>query len=308
MAMPITGVNAYLVYGWESSFGSGSGTKDKVFGRGLSISNLAFSYDTDSIYELGDRKLRDVVRKRFVGSMSMTWLLSNPWFFKALLGQSSSSGTAAPYTHTFTVADSVPSMEVEVGMRDYVLSFTGVVLNSVSIQANTNNPVQVNSSNFLYKSVSVGTIVGTGVTDTFPVYTLNNVSVELPIGTPISYVSGVNISISNNAQRIYALGDREMVEAIPLQLDISVGLNLWHTSKSYLENFLSITDYPDMRIVISNGQTGAAEKSITFDFTGVKLTGHGGLRVEPNRVVAENLSFSIQDVTVTAVNDVATVP
>ena len=77
-----TGAHGYIQYGWESTFGSVSSTFDKPFGLQQAVGAITLNNSRKDI-----RKLNQVEREAFAygqqtGSVSVDFVLSNPWIFK----------------------------------------------------------------------------------------------------------------------------------------------------------------------------------------------------------------------------------
>ena len=91
-----SGAQVSLLYGWERYFDSvtnawtgtygTAGTENKVFGHGQKISSLERNNNIETIWGLGSRTAQVELEKQFTGSFSVEFLLSNPYFFRYVLG------------------------------------------------------------------------------------------------------------------------------------------------------------------------------------------------------------------------------
>ena len=95
-------------YGWETVYGTVSGTLDKTMGQGIKITTLQRKNNTEAVYTTGKRNAQKLIPKKYEGLISMEFALANPWFLKAVFGTVTSTGTN-PTTHTFTESDTIPS-------------------------------------------------------------------------------------------------------------------------------------------------------------------------------------------------------
>ena len=91
-----SGAQVSLLYGWEYYFDSltnawlgtygTAGTANKVFGHGQKISSLERNNNIETIWGLGSRTAMVQLEKQFTGSFSVEFLMSNPYFFRYVLG------------------------------------------------------------------------------------------------------------------------------------------------------------------------------------------------------------------------------
>lgn len=111
----ISGANVSLHYGWERYWDAETAAFigiyntaaalvdiDKVFGHGAKISNLERNNNLESIYGLGTRTAQIQLEKQFIGSLSVEYILSNPWIFRYILGNAYQIGASATPTDVIT--------------------------------------------------------------------------------------------------------------------------------------------------------------------------------------------------------------
>lgn len=142
----VTGAYGSLQYKSETSFKTVD-TSDtaKVYGRGQKITSLNIKQNLELIYELGVRTAQKGVFKQFEGTLTVEWILANPWFLRYLLGTAADAGGPS-YTHTYTKANTLPTAQIKVGVdfaTDVVRKFAGVVLNTVTMTASVNELLKV---------------------------------------------------------------------------------------------------------------------------------------------------------------------
>jgi len=302
-----TGAYGYVLYGWEDSFGNGATTRDKVFGRGQRITGVTRRENPEPIYELNERTVSSWFLRNFEGRVGLEWILANPWIFKAVMGSVSTSGSS-PYTHTFTKAKQLVSIEIEDGLEaasaNVVRFYRGAVVDSITLTATVGDAIRARAD-VLYFKETIGTTLGTPAVDSFDPFTFANATLELPDGTVLAEVQTFELTIANNALGLYGLGSRYAVGAIPRALDLSGRITITMKDSTLLGYLGSEQD--DIEFKVTNGETGADERTITFKGTGVMIGEHGSSK-EPNEIVMEDLTFRIRELTIEAINNTSSVP
>jgi len=303
-----TGAYGYLLYGWESSFRGGASTRDKVFGRGQRITGISRRENIEAIYELYQREPGSAMYKQQEGSLSIEWILANPWFFKGVMGSASTDG-AGPYTHTFSKAKDFVSMDIEVGFEaedaNVVRRFKGAVFNSVSITASVNDLIRVRGDIRFFEEPTPTTTLGTAVIDSFEPFSFQHATLQIPNGTTIAEVQSFELTIGNNANPIWGLGSEYAAAAIPRGFDAAGRLNVTMKDASFIN--LLRDSAASLKLTITNGESGADERTITFNGTDVYFGEHS-TALEPNALVIEHLPILIRDLSITAVNNTSTIP
>ena len=138
--LPISGVEVYAQYGWETTYGSVQGTRDTAFGRDVRIRATPRN-NLIQIQGLGDRQVKALLAGGYEGSLSINFMLGSTDWLRGVFGSISTTGAVNTYTQSKTI----PSMSVEVGYdmgtTDVVRTFVGVKINSATITAAVGEPV-----------------------------------------------------------------------------------------------------------------------------------------------------------------------
>ena len=298
------GAFAYLRYGWESSYRSGASVRDKVFGRGQRITGMTRRDNPEIIFELGTREARASVFKQLEGALSVEWILSNPWFFRGLMGSVSTSGTG-PYTHTYTKTKLPQTMEVEVGAElsggNVVRNLRGALFSSLTLTASVGEVIRVRGE-LLYADEVVGTTVSSALVDTFEPTAFQHATLEIPGGTVLGEVQSFELTINNNGLLVFGLGDHKSTSGIwqafeaagRLSITMKNATNLNYLRSELANGKLTIMTSPTNRIEISMAGLVFGEHSVS---------------IEPNALIIEELPIMIRDIpAIVAANNVATHP
>lgn len=302
-----TGAKSYLLYGWETTFRNGSSTRDKVFGRGQRVTGVNRRENLDMVYELYYREPQTGIYKQTEGTIAVEWILANPWFLKAVMGQTTPSGSG-PYAHTFTKTKDLVSMEIEIGHEvgsNVVRKFRGAVFNSVTLTGAVGDTVRTRADIMFFEEATPGTTMGTPAVDSFDPFAFQHATLEIPSGTPIGEVQSFELTITNNALGVFGLGSEKAVQVIPQAFDVRGRMSTTLKNSTFINNLRSSS--ATLKFIVTNGLSGQNERSITFTGTGVFYP-EQSTTYEPNTLVLEDVPVFIRDLEVVAVNNTPTCP
>ena len=296
-----SGALAYLNYGYETTYGTAV-TAGRTFGHGLKGSVNAKN-NMEKVYGLGSRNATVSVAKKFEGTNSVDFNLSHGSFFRAVLGAVADAGSA-PYTHTYTEANTIPSMTMiagaELGTNDMVYSMTGCKVNSCTLTAAVNEVVKVKMDT-MFKSVSVITTgIGSQVAPTEDIFTFAQGTLSFG-GSTVAYVQNFELTINNSLELVWGLGDRTASAGVEKQREYNLKFTLM---LSDITNFMTIflgdasTPYVPQTIVpavstlvltFTNGLTGASQRSIVVTLANIYLD-EDSFNLDPNEVIKEDVT------------------
>ena len=314
-----TATKSTLAYGDESTFASQSGSINKTFGHGEKITTLSRRNNSEKVYGLGNREAQEIPYKQYEGSLGIDFVLANPWWLTNAIGSLNSAGSS-PTTHTFTDANTLTSFttlnDIDLS-TDVVVHFLGCVINGFTLSAAVNELVNV-SLDIQYANEARTTTPIADVNETFDLYTFAQGSVDLPSGSTMAKVQNIELSYQNNLEMVYGLGSRLGQEGPVKNLDISATTTLAFQDSTYLELFYGSatatgpentpTQPASLILTFTNGEAGADERSITFNFGAVTID-EESLPQDPTILYMEGLTLQVESLTsVVAVNGTAARP
>jgi hypothetical protein len=159
------------------------------------------------------------------------------------------------------------------------------------------------------------------VADHIP-YTFAHGSLEFPDCTTIAEVQDVDVTITQNSDHLWGIGNSVAVNSFKRLFEITGKFKASYTCSAQLEKVYAqqndtlcntacaqtlTVSQPTLSLTFTNGLATTAERAITFDFTGISLADHN-LNIEPNEPIFEEINFQAVDCVVTAANSVATPP
>lgn len=323
--MPVTaGHDQRVSYVWEDDSsgnpnfaGTPTDTDNKPFGSDASASTLEGSNNAVRAFNPNSREAREIIERQFRGSWSVSFTLTNPWWLRGALHNGvATSGTAAPYSHSFD-GDVPYSMQIVVGNEATgdERTLKGCVVASASISISTGGAVEV-SLDGAYADEVIGTPASLAAQPSINERPMHfaQATVQRPSGTTLSLVQEVTLSIENNIDLVGELGTRFAVDYSPKvrAVDIQYGdivEDSTETKRMYGDSAATspqekVTNQTTIDVVVDNGETGSAKNSLTFSLTGAAPDTYGRSGTgDPEADVEGQLNELVAGVSATAEND-----
>ena len=284
MAQNVTGGwGSYANYGYETTYGTAT-TGPREFGYGTTVS-IGRKNNLEQVYGLGARNAVIGVAKKFEGTASVEFDMSNGSFFRSVLGTVTDGG-AAPFTHTYTEANTLPSFILltgsELGTTDEVVALLGCVVKTCNISAAVDELAKVK----LELAYANETLATTGIgsqtaphADSFP-FTFANGTLSVG-GSTVAYCQSVELNIDNGTELIWGLGSRLATTPVAKKRAYGFKMNVVYSDPSlFLQKVYGATTGPlaastpaSMALVLTftNGGAGGAQRSIVLTFANLYL-------------------------------------
>ena len=315
-----TGAHVYVKYGWEgTTYGvldatGGGQVADKKFGLQDKMSSLTLTNNKVNLAKLNQNTVDKFAYGQQQGSASMSFTLSNPWIIGSILGSPTKAGST-PFTYTYPASAGLPktarTIQVEVGYdglaADIVRTLKGGIIGSLSISASVGGLVDC-SADITYgietaPSSSLGT-APTKPSEEFP-YTFAHAELYFA-GALVAQCQDASISLAQNAELLYGLGNHSAATAYKRVLDITGSFKASWINQTLLDDLLAqIAAVPQE--TVGGGATefrltfekSAAEK-IVITLTGLAINDHGVSGLEPVEPVFEDISWTAKTISVVA--------
>jgi len=280
--MAIGTAQSYIQYGWEvaTTYGTETILYDKVFGSGQTATPTLRNNFT-KISGVGDRNITSATAGKVEGAARVECNMANPWWIYAVLGTVSSDGGATPYTHTYVESDTLISFSMEIGNElgttDSARALLGCVVNSCTLSCSIGDPVKL-SFDILYSTEAEdATLDATPTVETFDTYFFQQGT--LTIGSAVTAMQSVNLTINNNVELTYGIGSRIAVGAIPKKREYNLSFTAAYEDDDWLELAYGQAASPiddvvpvanaSMTLVFTNGLTLANERTITITLANI---------------------------------------
>ncbi len=338
-----TGASSYVRYDWEDTFGTAAfnNSTHKAFGLNARLGTWTLGHSPKELPRLNQVEVAQYAYGQQNGSLSVDFVLSNPWIFRALYGAQATTGSG-PYVHTWGTtgdvsgAKTVTPFSVEIGFasesENIVRTATGCILNSLSIGATIDGTIDC-SADIAYGNEADNSTTYHSAPPTddvnFP-YTFAHGELRWygddaadtdANGSVIAQLQSANITFSQNPTLLYTVGSHKAVASYRRVFDITGNFNAsWVNNKKLLQ-LLDQIEKPltksfiregvagasvDAILTFDNGGTGTAKKSITIKLSGVRpdsISIDGIVPVEP---VFETINWRAKTASVIADNNIAT--
>ena len=337
-----TGASSYVRYDWENVFGTAAfdNATHKAFGLNARLGSWTLGHSPKDLPRLNQVEVAQYAYGQQTGSLSVDFVLSNPWVFRALYGAQATTGTG-PYVHTWGTtgdvsgAKTITPFSVEVGFAaedaNIVRTATGCILNSLSIGATIDGTVDCSADITYGNEADNGTSYHASPPNddiNFP-YTFAHGELRWygddaadtdAAGSKIAELQSANVTFSQNPALLYTVGSHKAVSSFRRVFDITGNFQAsWINNKKLLQlldqiekpNTSSIREgvagaAVDAILTFDNGGTGTAKKAITIKLSGVRpdsIAIDGIVPVEP---VFETINWRAKTASVIADNNIAT--
>ena len=317
MADPAT--LSWVKYGWETVYGTVTGTIDKPFGHGVRITTLQRRNNVEKVFSLGARNAQKLVEKQYGGTTTIEFALANPWFLRAVFGTVTST-TGTPDVHTFTEFDTLPSLTIENDINTdtaSVAKILGGTVDTMVLTAAVNEIARVRLD-IPYSTETFGSTTSAVVSESFELFTFAGGSLELPDATTIAEVQNIELTVNNYSEAVYGLGSR-FAQKMPVKnREYSSRVTLaFEESATMLEKLYGSSSAPNstvaesatMELVFDNGESPTSDdhRQISFVFTGIKID-EESLSQDPTTLIMEDVNIGMRSCVCTARNATTTPP
>ena len=338
-----TGASSYVRYDWEDTFGTSAfnDSTHKAFGLNAKLGSWTLGHSPKELPRLNQVEVAQYAFGQQTGSLSVDFVLSNPWIFRALYGAQTTTGSG-PYVHTWGTtgdvsgAKTVTPFSVEIGFAaqdaNIVRQATGCILNSLSIGASIDGTIDCSADIAYGNEADNGTTYHASPPNddiNFP-YTFAHGELRWygddaadtdANGSVVAELQSANVTFGQNPALLYTVGSNKAVATYRRVFDITGNFQAsWVNNKKLLQ-ILDQIEKPltksyiregvagsnvDAILTFDNGGTGTAKKSITIRLSGVRpdsISIDGIVPVEP---VFETINWRAKTASVVADNNIST--
>jgi hypothetical protein len=313
-----TGAHAYVKYDFETSYAAG-GTANKKFGLQDKMTSLSLSHNRQNLTQLNQNTIHKFAYGQQQGTASMGFTLSNPWLFGALLGAPTTTGSSAPYTHTYNTSANLKTprtIVTEVGFdgasSDIVRTLKGGLVNTFNISTSIGGLVECTADITYGKETAPSTSLGSSPSLPASEFPYTFAHAELTIGgNTVVQCQDASINVAQNSELLYGLNSNHAVASFRRVLDITGSFKASWINKNLLEKVLEQIKAGTSSGTFSETLGGSPEFKLTFvkDNTNekIEITGTGlsigdisisGL--EPVEPVFEEINWQMKTISVVA--------
>lgn len=318
--------SVYVEYAYEDSFGGGATTSYPIFfGKEVKATGLEYKNNQQPLGQLYSPEIECFAYGKTEGKVSMEYVLSNPWFFEAILDSVDSSlDSGSLYAHEWdsdpTISGStikvINSLALRFGMDvstdDFVRLPVGVVCPSLAIKMALNETVKVTQELIWGEETTNNTFAepdGTALAGEVP-YTFVNAVITSPLtGSTLATIQTFDLNINSNAELVYEFGTADSADAFRKILELTGKVSVTLKDATLLNSLYGRAEAAnDMVITLSNGGAGNALREIAITLSGVSFSNHNTTGIEPGELVIENVDFQAKGINVIAKNESTTLP
>lgn len=279
---------------FETSFkgSSDSGNSGLPLGLGARITTYTSRQNINRQYNIGSRLTADYLPLRFEGEISIEMTLSEKYWFELIL-----HNTGNP----ISVGTDIKSAKVYIIYPDgfYRLA-EGVVVNRATLTARAGDPVSVRIDT-IFATESKKSGAETGAESSQNPFTFAGGTVSF--GTGSYDIQNIEFTVNNNAELLWALGDRAPMDAVLKQLEIDGRMSIYGDSSlsNLLDEYFISGDVNELTVTLEFldvvGEASGGKK-IVVELTGVVIN-EVPHSITANEVVMVDAVFYAKNITVT---------
>jgi len=317
--------SVYIEYAYEDVFGGGATTSFPInFGKEVKASGLEWKNNQIPLGQLYTPEIESYAYGKNEGKVSMEFVLSNPWFFEAILDSVQSDPAAGNlFSHEWdsdpSLAGStikvINSMALAIAFdvnTDHIRLPVGVVCPSLSFKMALNETIKV-TQELIWGEETVNQTFSEP--DAVPLagevpYTFVNALITDPTtGTTLATIQTFDLNINSNAELVYGFNSANSEDAFRKILELTGKVGVTVKDSHFWDEVLGRSEAPsDMVITLSNNGAGDALREIVITLSGVSFSVHNTVGFEPGELVIENIDFQAKGCNVIAKNEATTVP
>jgi hypothetical protein len=217
------GHDALLAYVWEDNGFREAPTDDdkKPFGYNTSLTTNEGSNNAVRLFAPDDPNAKEIIEQNFDGTVAVEFELTNPWFMRGVIAESSSSGTS-PTTHTFDgdAMDSVKLFEGNEKTNTYT-EIEGVVWQTATFTATEAGTTGVTLSGAYASKNDDGSSFTQPPLEFSRALSGHNADLNRG-GTRLGFVQNATVTINRNVDLVDELGTRFAVDYSPKQFNVTL--------------------------------------------------------------------------------------
>jgi len=342
-----TGAFAYLEYDFETTFDTGGvpcGACGKVFGFEQKVTGWTWTNNRIVLNQLNSIEPKTYAYGQARGSMSVDFVVSNPWYNELLFSHDDMcccacfpTSCVSPFTYTWDDSANdrmkdTTSFTAEVGIQacccDFKRVVSGAIVNSVALRSTVGEVVRATVDISYATDVSMcATIDTTPAADTVGVavcqfipYTFAHGTLKFPTACDcmcvIAELQSFDVTLNPNADLLWSHNSNHAINAYRRVFEITGTFNASYVDQTNFNKVLAQigddsqtldTCQVELEIAFDNGCAGAAQRLITYTFTGISIGEHS-TSVEPVEPIFETISWQARTAQVTALNGTSAFP
>ena len=293
-----TGANAYVKYGYETTYGAGAGTPTLSFGLKTAVTGWTLTTNRTALAALGQVEPTTFAYGQQSGTLGIGFVLGDTTsfdIFQAIYGLPTISGTDSIFGG-LTAGDAAKEMnpnltqtprndgltftteigfDLETGNVD-VRTLKGCVLNTLSIAAAVNDTVNCTADITYGAEDAPSAAFGTAVAETSKPFTFAHGTLSLRTADgaeAIAELQEADVNFTQNSDLLYQLGSNQAVKGIKRILEITGRFRASWKDQNKVNILINqmrtgvggSTFKETWGDAYTGGESGAAEFNLTFD-------------------------------------------
>jgi len=301
-----TGSRSYVRYAYEGVYNTAEadGNLSKYFGHNVKFT-ASPKNNLERIPNLNSRNYSKYVAKKFEGSFTVDFQMSNAYFLKGVIGAVTSTGGVGAYQHSYAESNCPSGATIQSSEdldTDSERTFTGCIFDKLTLNMAVGEVVTGKIDGFYSSESKDATLNTTGNdADADDVFTFAHATLEFPNSTTITEVQSLDLNISNNTEMVWGLGSSKSTKRASKQRVYEFSINKIRTKDAdLLDKFygstttISDTGTPTsgatLKVTLDNGISGASNRAVVFEFDNIQVV-DPSIPLEPTEIVKESATL-----------------
>ena len=295
----------YVHYAYENTYSTSPGDAaiTGYFGH-----NVKFSASPKNnilrIPNLNSRNYTKYAARKFEGSFSADFDVSNWYFMKGAIGTPTTTGSG-PYTHKYAEVNTPSGVTIQQSEdldTDSERTLVGAVFDKTTVNFNVGEVITGKVDGF-YASESKDSSLNTAgnAADSEEVFTFSHAYLQQPAGTTIGLIQSTDLTISNNVEMIWQLNSRLAQQRAYKQkvyefkinkireADVDI-LDKFYGGTTALTNPGTPASGASLTIAADNGLGGTSARSFVARFDNIMYDDYTAA-LEPGEVMKEGATI-----------------
>lgn len=327
--MVVTGNSAYVIRAYEKDFNGDIGTL-LIFGFEQKMSGLEWMNNQTALGQIYTPEVEAFLYGKDAGGLSIEYTMGNFYWLTSILSDPTLAvGDPDVRTWSSDPDDGISSIvntripktqDLEIGfaliesnaLNPEVRRAKGVITQSLNLKTSIDNPVSITETFVWGVESALSTTLNSSVPTNTGQQPFNfvNSNVRLDYGSGITdliKVQDLDFTFNRDAELLHGFNTPSAVDAFTKLINMTGKVTLAFENMDTYTAVRNRAELSSMSITITNGQSGAALRSLVMTFGGIGLSRQGNPSIQPGEPIFQEFDFICRTVSAVGSDDTAAI-
>ena len=302
-----------------------------LFGFDQKMSGLEWMNNQSALPQLYTPEFEAFLYGVDAGTVSLEYTMGNSYWLTAILNNPVTETGTGPYTRTWSSDPDatgttalnntrIPkTQELEIGFalientttsNPEVRNAKGVVTQSINLKTSIDNPVVLNET-LIWGIESTGTTLSSSIPNNSDFSPMNFVNSRIQLDysgglETLVKIQDVEYTFARNSELLREINTSAAVDAYTKTVEMTGKVTLAFDNADAYDAVTGRAELASMELLITNGQYGTDERSLTLTFSGVGLSKLSLPDIQPGEPIFQEFEFQCRTISAVAVDNTAT--